>query len=372
MPPPGPRGSGSLPLTAKSGRRYGYPVSSLPQSSHASFRVHADDVDRRVDRVVRRLLPRIPLSRLYQALREGDIRVNGSRVVPATRTRPADLIWVHAVLARDASPARPRPAREPRAEREPGAAPRILYRAGGSLVVAKPAGLAVHGEADSVMTRLRRELTPRHAALSFAPAPAHQLDRITSGTLVIAESLAAARQWSLALRSGRVLKLYLAVVAGNPRRAPAGATWTDTLRYDRRQQRALAAADGRAARARVWELAGTSAGIPATLLLVQLLTGRRHQIRAQAALRGHPLLGDARYGAADPAGGHPLLHAAAIRNDLHGHPVPIVAPLPPAARQALDQRFGGGTAQRAAAAVWTHLRNAAPTGAAPRAVGVQD
>lgn len=54
--------------------------------------MRADDVDRRVDRVVRRLLPRVPLTRLYQALREGEIRVNGARVAPATRTRAADLI----------------------------------------------------------------------------------------------------------------------------------------------------------------------------------------------------------------------------------------------------------------------------------------
>ncbi len=328
--------------------------------------------------MVRRLLPRIPLSRLYQALREGDIRVNGSRVEPAARTRPADTIWVHAALARNASPPRPRPDRERGARRESGATPPILYRGGGVVAVAKPAGLAVHGDGDSVMGRLGRELPPRDAALSFAPAPVHQLDRITSGVLVIAERLHAARQWSLALRSGQVLKLYLAVVAGTVSSAPAGTTWTDTLRYDRQQRRTRADDHGRAARTRVWELARTAAETPATLLLMQLLTGRRHQIRAQAALRGHPLLGDARYGAAGPARSQPLLHAAAIRNDLREtdlreREVAIVAPLPPAARLALDRRFGGGTARRAEAAVLTQLRKTAHSWKAgpsrPQAVG---
>lgn len=234
--------------------------------------------------------------------------------------------------------------------------------------MAKPAGLAVHGDGDSVMSRLGRELAPRHAALSFAPAPVHQLDRITSGVLVIAERLEAARQWSLALRSGQVLKLYLAVVAGIVLPDPAGTTWTDSLRYDRRQRRAWADDGGRTARTRVWELARTGADTPATLLLMQLLTGRRHQIRAQAALRGHPLLGDARYGAAQAAGSQPLLHAAAIRNHRQVPAVPVVAPLPPAARLALDRRFGGGTARRAESAVQTHLRPPAANGVAPRAV----
>ena len=346
-------------------------MTSLPQSSHAAFLVHADDVDRRVDRVVRRLLPRLPLSRLYQALREGDIRVNGSRVAPATRTRTADLIWVHRRLAPDRSTLRPPAAPERPAARQAGAAPRILYRAHGAVVVDKPAGLAVHGEADSVMARLRRELAPTHAALSFAPAPAHQLDRITSGALVIAESLAAARQWSAALRTGRILKLYLAVVAGELPPADDATPWTDTLSYDRRRHRAATVADGRPARARVWALARTGSGIPATLLLVQLLTGRRHQIRAQAALRGHPLLGDSRYGGAAPAGERPLLHAAAIRNDLHPPGAPVLAPLPDAARQAIDRRFGGGTAGRAESAVAARLRNTQPVDSTPRPVSGQ-
>ena len=329
--------------------------------------MRADDVDRRVDRVVRRLLPLVPLSRLYQALREGDIRVNGSRVAPATRTRAADLIRVRATLARSVSMPRTRSVRERQARRGPGSAARILHRGGGVLVVDKPAGLAVHGERDSVMARLREELTPSQAALSFAPGPVHQLDRITSGALVIAENLAAARQWALALRGGRVLKLYLAVVAGNPAPAVAGATWTDTLSYDRRQRRARSDSAGRVARARVWEVARVAAGAPATLLLVQLLTGRRHQLRAQAALRGHPLLGDPRYGAADAGGDRPLLHAAAIRNDLHGRGIAILAPLPDAARQALDRRFGSGAARRAAADVALRLRNTPPLADGPAA-----
>lgn len=324
--------------------------------------MRADDVDRRVDRVVRRLLPRVPLSRLYQALREGEIRVNGTRVAPATRTRAADLIRVPAALAREGAARPRRPAGHPPAGHPPARplpAPPILYRAAGVMAVAKPAGLAVHGEGDSVMTRLQHEWTPHHAALSFAPAPAHRLDRLTSGALVIAETLPAARLWSLALRRGQILKLYLAVVAGNLPPDRSGEIWTDTLSYDRRRRRSRADARGQAARARVWVLTQAAGGIPATLLLVQLLTGRRHQIRAQAARRGHPLLGDSRYGAGGRTGA-PLLHAAALRNDVDGAGVPILAPLPPAARRALDRRFGSGAARRAAAAVARRLRGTAP------------
>ena len=193
-------------------------MESASQPPPAAFRVLADDVDRRVDRVARRLLPHVPLSRLYQALREGDIRVNGTRVAPATRTREADLISVsHALAATRATngplPVSPRtpPRRSPLAE---------LYRDRHVLVVNKPAGLAVHGGGDSVTARLAAVL-PRPAALSFVPAPVHQLDRITSGALVVARTLAATRRWATALRTRATVKLYLAVVAGELH-APAG------------------------------------------------------------------------------------------------------------------------------------------------------
>lgn len=358
-----------------------------------------DDVDRRVDRVVRRLLPHLPLARLYQALREGDIRVNGARVTPATRTRPDDLIRVDPALAASggAAPAgdgrtpdersahrRPAPARRPRP-----ALP-VLYRDADIVVLDKPAGLAVHGEDDSVMARLAEGALPRRPALSFTPAPVHQLDRLTSGALVVALTLAAARSWSAALRSGRVLKLYLAAVAGDVRTPAGGARWEDRLIYDRRARRALPDPAGAHARARVWAVARTAgahaARASATLLLVRLHTGRRHQIRAQAAARGHALLGDGRYapsphrdivhreradgctrhrsarrdgarhGQADGSGaGWPLLHAAAIGNDTRGHAVSVAAPLPAGARRAVERLFGRAAVHLAGAAVARQL-----------------
>ena len=351
-------------------------MGSVTQSPRTAFRVLTDDVDRRVDRVVRRLLPRLPLSRLYQALREGDIRVNGARVTPATRTRTADLIWVDRALAATGGVARPAPGR-------PAAPPlAVLYRDADILVVDKPAGLAVHGEDDSVLARLAEYPLPRRPALSFAPAPVHQLDRVTSGALVVALTLAAARSWSAALRSGMVVKLYLAVVAGDLRTPPGGAPWEDRLLYDRRVRRARSDPAGAIARARVWSVAraagapaagAQAARRPATLLLVRLHTGRRHQIRAQAAGRGHALLGDLRY-AAVPRGAPrratatgrnavwPLLHAAAIANGAHAGA--IVAPLPARARQAIERHFGGAAAARAGAAVARQLAARPPAAGA--------
>ena len=365
-----------------------------------------DDVDRRVDRVVRRLLPQVPLSRLYQALREGDIRVNGARVGPATRTREADLIWVAPALAASGGAARrsdgrrigarivpcpqagsgPQAGSCPQAGSGSGPALSVLYRDADILVVDKPAGLAVHGGGDSVMARLAECVRPARPALSFTPAPVHQLDRVTSGALVVALTLAAARSWSAALRSGTVIKLYLAAVAGDVRTPAGGALWEDRLRYDRRARRARTDPAGAHARARVWSVARTAGAAPtgraATLLLVRLHTGRRHQIRAQAAARGHALLGDRRYATAAVAGrrrqsrlrgpahrsapgaGWPLLHAAAVASDAPAHAA-VMAPLPDAARAAIGRHFGPAAERRAAAAVARRLAGRQHAAAAP-------
>ncbi len=322
---------------------------------------------------MRRLLPQVPLARLYRALRAGDIRVNGARVAPATRTREADLIWVCAALARAIRETDDRPAA--------GDLPAILFRGDGVMVIDKPAGLPVHGGPDSVLARLLPTRAPAGRSLSFTPGPVHQLDRITTGALVIAETLDGARRWSAALRGGQVVKLYLALVEGDAGGSADGAPWVDTLEYDRRRARAIRAPAGRPgatgagpkpAYASTWTLAvapaaGPSDG-PVSLLLVQLFTGRRHQIRAQAALRGHPLLGDRRYGSrTGPAGpALPLLHAAAIRNDRLPAPAAVVAPLPPAARRVIDARFGPGSARRAEAAVRARLDTPDRTPAAGR------
>ena len=331
-------------------------MGSASQPQHAAFRVLADDVDRRVDRVARRLLPHVPLSRLYQALREGDIRVNGTRVAPATRTREADLISVSHALAATRATKGPLPVPPLPTGRRSALAE--LYRDSHVVVVNKPAGLAVHGGGDSVTARLAAVLLPQPAALSFVPAPVHQLDRITSGALVVARTLAAARRWATALRTGATVKLYLAVVAGELHAPAGGVAWEDTLRYDRRRRRAVADPAGAYASASVWTLAADGGAPPRTLLLMRLHTGRRHQIRAQAALRGHPLLGDARYGSRSAeAAGRPLLHAAAIRNDLPDRDEPpVLAPLAAPARRSLERRFGRGAARHAAVAVAARMR----------------
>lgn len=188
------------------------------------------------------------------------------------------------------------------------------------LVLSKPAGLPVHpgsGWTDSVQTRLGRA----YAGAPFVPVIAHRLDRDTSGVLLAARTHRALTGAHQAFKAGRAVKEYLCWVRG----AWALSGLSEPIELADRMAKSgpggrekMAVGEGKEAR-----LAATPLRIEAdrTLLKVRLFTGRTHQIRVQLSSRGHPIVGDAKYGGGKP----PLyLHAwrLAIRDEAFTCPPP--------------------------------------------------
>jgi 23S rRNA pseudouridine1911/1915/1917 synthase len=198
------------------------------------------------------------------------------------------------------------------------------------VAVDKPAGLlAVKSERERERTALKLA-----AAALGRPGrperlwPVHRLDRETSGVLLLArtrEDCEAVRaEWELAR------KTYLAIVAGAPRDEEG------TIDAPLWEDRALAVHVGRGPHAREartrWRV--LERGRAATLLEVELETGRRHQIRAHLAHVGHPVVGDERYGTRAARMG---LHALRlrVRHPAHGREHAFEAPEPAAFRALL-------------------------------------
>ncbi len=192
---------------------------------------------------------------------------------------------------------------------------RIIFEDRWILAVEKPAGVLVHGDGTGAVT-----LTDAAAAYlagegraDVRPQAVQRLDVETTGLVLF--SLDAATQPALdAEVAGRDMrKVYLAVVAG---RFPWGEKTIDAPigrdRHDARKMRACAPGQGKPAQTRVRKLAFKGGR---TLLEVELLTGRRHQIRVHLASLGFPIVGDTLYGgsAADSRRGESglLLHAFA-------------------------------------------------------------
>ncbi len=298
------------------------------------FRPGRDDLGRRLDRVVRRLLPAAPLSRVFQAIRTGEVLVGERAVAGAYRLSDGDVIRIRADLFESGS-AQTLPAREGTPPRWLSSA--ILFENEHLLILNKPRGLLVHGEG-SVERAVRAYLAPSlPAALSYAPGPLHRLDRNTSGALVFGKSLQGSRLFTHLLREGAIGKLYLGLLEGS---LSERAEWEDSLERTSREAITRPSARGPVARTFVLPLLRSHRF---TLAALQIATGFTHQIRAQARIHGHPLAGDIKYGGAPCPGGY-LLHAWILELPATGELLGItrvVAPPPPESLSRLRLELGG-------------------------------
>ena len=218
----------------------------------------------------------------------------------------------------------------------------VLYDDGPVLVVNKPAGVLTQAPAgiDSLEVRVKeffrqREGKPDDANI-YLGLP-HRLDRPVSGAIVFARHVRAAQRLSAQFENRTVSKAYWAFVEGAV--TPEEGTWTDYLhkRHGMAQAEVVEASHP-AAKHAVLHYRVMWQGATRTWLEIELETGRTHQIRVQAASRGHAVVGDSQYGSAaafgDPAlefRDRPIaLHARQLgfRHPMRDVAVEITAPLP--------------------------------------------
>ena len=216
----------------------------------------------------------------------------------------------------------------------------ILYENGPVLAVVKPTGVATQAPPgiDSLELRIKQYLKQRDArqGVVYLGVP-HRLDRATSGAMVFAKTRKAARKLSEQFAGRLVRKVYWALVEG--RLEEEQGHWRDFVRKIPGEAKGEIV-DASHPDAQLAELAfRTQARLEAaTRLEIELMTGRMHQIRLQAAGRGHPVVGDRLYGstvafgppADDPRQWRLALHARSLTffDPIAKQDVTVTAPLP--------------------------------------------
>ena len=258
------------------------------------FMVASGDDGRRLEKWLLKAAPALSYAQACRFLRLKKVRVNGKVAKEGATLHAGDV--VNAYLDDACFLARPR-----ENKLLAGFRPRIdvLYEDENILLIDKRPGLRVHGDeeekVDTLITHLQAYLYQKgeYDGTGFAPALCNRIDRFTGGIVIAAKNEAALKEMDARIRSRQVEKFYLCAVAG--RMVPPQGELKNYLLKEGTRMRVLnrEAPGAQAARTRYRTLA-TDGDL--SLLECQLLTGRTHQIRAQFAAAGHPLIGDTQYG----------------------------------------------------------------------------
>jgi 23S rRNA pseudouridine1911/1915/1917 synthase len=175
----------------------------------------------------------------------------------------------------------------------------LLYEDNHLLVVNKPAGLATQGAADgepSLVTLAQEYLRVKYNKPgNVYIGVVSRLDALVTGAVVLARTSKAAARLSEQFRLGSPHKTYWALVAGAPQ--PSAGECVDWLYKDEAAHRMVAVSSPRTSAQETRLTYRTLQSLAeATLLEIELQTGRKHQIRVQLSRRGWPILGDRKYG----------------------------------------------------------------------------
>jgi tRNA pseudouridine32 synthase / 23S rRNA pseudouridine746 synthase len=204
---------------------------------------------------------------------------------------------------------------------------RLLFRDGLMLVIDKPYGIAVH-RGPKGGNCLEDQFSTLRFGLPRSPSLAHRLDRETTGCLVLGRHRKALARLGSLFKNGRVKKTYWAIVHNTPPQ-PQGLIDLPLGRLDDSRGWWMKIDPNGASAQTRWTLLASAAG--RSWLALEPLTGRTHQLRVHCAAMGWPIVGDAIYGMAGPAGFQRLqLHAREIVIPLYQNKpaISVIAPLP--------------------------------------------
>ena len=248
--------------------------------------VQPDQDGQRLDNFLFKRLRSVPRTRIYRIIRKGEVRVNKKRAKPETRLHSGDQVRVPPLQLESGTSEKDPPFRLVQQVDQS-----VLFENEHLLVVNKPETVAVHagsGLQFGIVDLVRRSREAQTIEL------VHRLDRDTSGCLMLAKSRKALLHFQQLLKQRQITKTYLAAVHGQ---WPADRRVVDLpLRKTlggNAERRVVVDQSGKAAETRISRVDQFN---DFSLLRLELITGRTHQIRVHCQQSGHAIIGDSKYG----------------------------------------------------------------------------
>ena len=267
------------------------------------FVIGANDAGQRLDRFLAKAVPLLPASLAQKYIRIKRIKLNGGRAERDSRLQNGDVLQMY---INDEFFEKPREDNAYLTVATPKL--NIVYEDAHILLVDKRPGLAVHPHdgaeygrtlIDHIQAYLyqTKQWSPR-GENAFTPALCNRIDRNTGGIVIAAKTAQALRVMNQKIKDRELDKRYLAIVEGTPK--PAKGSLKGYLFKDAKKNKVFVTdtpQPGSKSCQTNYVTLGSRQGL--SLVECELITGRTHQIRAQFAHAGHPLLGDGKYGKLD-------------------------------------------------------------------------